>query len=104
MERCPFRYSWTCVSGADRARVAAATCLVLGAGCGHDTEPLASLPEREVELVFTVGTGTSDTSIVFGMVNDAEILADASIVDRKSTRLNSRHVKISYAVFGLKKQ
>lgn len=68
------------MSGADRARVAAATCLVLGAGCWHDTEPLASLPEREVELVFTVGTGTSDTSIVFGMVNDAEILADASIV------------------------
>src|SRR5690606_40391688 len=29
---------------------------------------------------------------------------DAVIVDRKSTRLNSSHVKISYAVFCLKKK
>src|SRR5690606_41193743 len=31
-----------------------------------------------------------------------EAVADAMIVDRKSTRLNSSHVKISYAVFCLK--
>src|SRR5256885_11472592 len=30
--------------------------------------------------------------------------ADASIVDRKSTRLNSSHLVISYAVFCLKKK
>src|SRR5690606_36029675 len=29
---------------------------------------------------------------------------EASVVDRKSTRLNSSHVKISYAVFCLKKK
>src|SRR5436309_3646598 len=29
---------------------------------------------------------------------------DAGVVDRKSTRLNSSHVKISYAVFCLKKK
>src|SRR5690606_40393584 len=28
---------------------------------------------------------------------------DATVIDRKSTRLNSSHVKISYAVFCLKK-
>src|SRR5690349_22249444 len=31
-------------------------------------------------------------------------LADAEAVDRKSTRLNSSHVEISYAVFCLKKK
>src|SRR5690606_39691064 len=31
-------------------------------------------------------------------------LTDDEIVDRKSTRLNSSHVKISYAVFCLKKK
>src|SRR5690606_41386750 len=29
---------------------------------------------------------------------------DSSLIDRKSTRLNSSHVKISYAVFCLKKK
>src|ERR1022692_3994904 len=31
-------------------------------------------------------------------------MPDASVVDRKSTRLNSSHLVISYAVFCLKKQ
>src|SRR5690606_39228002 len=31
-------------------------------------------------------------------------LADTKLIDRKSTRLNSSHVKISYAVFCLKKK
>src|SRR5690606_41701775 len=31
-------------------------------------------------------------------------LAEAAVADRKSTRLNSSHVKISYAVFCLKKK
>src|SRR5690606_39792549 len=33
-----------------------------------------------------------------------EVLDDAQRLDRKSTRLNSSHVKISYAVFCLKKK
>src|SRR5690606_39592482 len=33
-----------------------------------------------------------------------EIMASARFLDRKSTRLNSSHVKISYAVFCLKKK
>src|SRR5690606_39379211 len=38
--------------------------------------------------------------------NEAEELAEIDIqeIDRKSTRLNSSHVKISYAVFCLKKK
>src|SRR5690606_40993460 len=36
------------------------------------------------------------------MERDGEI--DAKLLDRKSTRLNSSHVKISYAVFCLKKK
>src|SRR5690348_17438264 len=35
---------------------------------------------------------------------DAAAQADAQIQDRKSTRLNSSHPSISYAVFGLKKR
>src|SRR5690606_25409454 len=35
--------------------------------------------------------------VAVGLLND-------DLVDRKGTRLNSRHVKISYAVFGLQKK
>src|SRR5690625_4396202 len=34
----------------------------------------------------------------------AEVIEDSEIADRKSTRLNSSHVAISYAVFCLKKK
>src|SRR5690606_41908837 len=34
----------------------------------------------------------------------AQLAGDCSLTDRKSTRLNSSHVKISYAVFCLKKK
>src|SRR3712207_8871697 len=51
-----------------------------------------------------------DTSAVFlqnpnflGAVEDAKALAEAA-KDRKSTRLNSSHANISYAVFCLKKK
>src|SRR5690606_40239038 len=35
---------------------------------------------------------------------DAQAAVDVDLSDRKSTRLNSSHVKISYAVFCLKKK
>src|SRR3712207_9077046 len=35
---------------------------------------------------------------------DAQVLVDLDAVDRKSTRLNSSHANISYAVFCLKKK
>src|SRR5690606_41844770 len=34
----------------------------------------------------------------------AKVAGEVTLVDRKSTRLNSSHVKISYAVFCLKKK
>src|SRR5690606_41327862 len=37
-----------------------------------------------------------------GQLGDDEALAALDLLDRKSTRLNSSHVKISYAVFCLK--
>src|SRR5690606_41997822 len=37
-------------------------------------------------------------------INDVQEVKLDSVVDRKSTRLNSSHVKISYAVFCLKKK
>src|SRR3712207_7025460 len=39
-----------------------------------------------------------------GQLGDDELHAAASVLDRKSTRLNSSHANISYAVFCLKKK
>src|SRR2546422_6994366 len=49
------------------------------------------------EVVFTSGGTESDNAALFGAV-------DAAKRDRKSTRLNSSHGYISYAVFCLKKK
>src|SRR5690606_1644684 len=38
----------------------------------------------------------------FGLLNLNALIATDDLIDRKSTRLNSSHVKISYAVFCLK--
>src|SRR3712207_7388335 len=50
---------------------------------------------------FTLGTGAPNYGDIraFGMRNE-----DMSVQDRKSTRLNSSHANISYAVFCLKKK
>src|SRR3989442_3309674 len=47
-----------------------------------------------------------DDRVVAGDVVELEVHAEgrATISDRKSTRLNSSHVRISYAVFCLKKK
>src|SRR5688572_31929997 len=39
-----------------------------------------------------------------GLDNDCDLVVPANEVDRKSTRLNSSHSQISYAVFCLKKK
>src|SRR3712207_9008926 len=41
--------------------------------------------------------------VVDGLV-DADLLQEGDLLDRKSTRLNSSHANISYAVFCLKKK
>src|SRR3989442_7971744 len=42
--------------------------------------------------------------VVLGNAPVDELHAEQSLADRKSTRLNSSHVRISYAVFCLKKK
>src|SRR5690349_23451467 len=43
-------------------------------------------------------------AVVAGVVGEVEIVRAVLVEDRKSTRLNSSHVEISYAVFCLKKK
>src|SRR5690606_41954502 len=49
--------------------------------------------ERRVEVVMDMSPG------LLGAVREAFLEAGFIVKDRKSTRLNSSHVKISYAVF-----
>src|SRR5690606_40422570 len=47
-------------------------------------------------------TGRPDIAMIFSADPNDDVPVDVVVVDRKSTRLNSSHVKISYAVFCLK--
>src|SRR5690349_23767986 len=81
----------------------------------HDALPISGgLPARagEVKLwdvsaqnVARTITGHADCIYAVAFSPDGAMLATASYdKDRKSTRLNSSHVEISYAVFCLKKK
>src|SRR5690554_6999154 len=54
--------------------------------------------ENDIDLIVMGTHGSS------GYVNDFFIGSNTDKIDRKSTRLNSSHVRISYAVFCLKKK
>src|SRR5690349_24137088 len=56
-------------------------------------EPIHSLWSRPYDGLAVLGAGLVDLDVPIGVVED-----------RKSTRLNSSHVEISYAVFCLKKK
>src|SRR5699024_12189511 len=58
----------------------------------------------ENALVYTVYTLAILTLLETIGIKIGPLLAGAGIADRKSTRLNSSHVSISYAVFCLKKK
>src|SRR5690606_15636886 len=60
---------------------------------------LSVLFEREAPTVLEIGFGMGDS-----LLEMARNEPDNNFIDRKSTRLNSSHVKISYAVFCLKKK
>src|SRR5690606_41692080 len=66
------------------------------------------LPSRVVTTVLaqvTLLAASVDLGSEHGTVRDQLVeLGLEPVVDRKSTRLNSSHVKISYAVFCLKKK
>src|SRR5207253_5518660 len=59
----------------------------------HDALPISPLPFRTVSVTFEGGSENLRWS-----------LRPSATADRKSTRLNSSHVAISYAVFCLKKK
>src|SRR2546430_15908126 len=65
----------------------------------HFLQALAQLHLTEGELVGTLKQAVRQVRQVFLDAGDAEVE-----VDRKSTRLNSSHSQISYAVFCLKKK
>src|SRR5690606_41719533 len=80
----------------------------------HDALPIyyvAMLAPASIFVAVAVSTlrdllnhGGSEKTADFAVVALAvAFLSKAAIKDRKSTRLNSSHVKISYAVFCLKK-
>src|SRR5256885_11227451 len=65
--------------------------------------PISDRPEVMVEVQMPYGTSIGQTSETTRKV-EAWLLQqpESEIVDRKSTRLNSSHLVISYAVFCLK--
>src|SRR5438067_13812680 len=63
----------------------------------HDALPILPLPEG-------LEPGLSDEAFFEPSNNTYPFGCHISMVDRKSTRLNSSHVSISYAVFCLKKK
>src|SRR6266511_6434068 len=56
--------------------------------------------QRDLPIAIPVATQLPHA---VGLAYAAQYRGDGAVVDRKSTRLNSSHVKISYAVFCLKK-
>src|SRR5690606_40269870 len=75
---------------------------ILQTGEGRNKKELLTLQREKDRLELSLG-GIKD----MGSVPDIMFVIDTnkeSIADRKSTRLNSSHVKISYAVFCLKKK
>src|SRR2546426_7434062 len=66
----------------------------------------ALLVDRAGQLVATVGDPPKFDSTAFASLTAADFSANDQLakIDRKSTRLNSSHLVISYAVFCLKKK
>src|SRR5690349_24130152 len=64
----------------------------------HDALPICNSGADTV----VEGVGSNGCEYMTG--GTAVVLGDVGVKDRKSTRLNSSHVEISYAVFCLKKK
>src|SRR2546427_6734047 len=66
----------------------------------HNVQPVAAIAEIE-EL--NIGHSIVSNAVFWGM-EEALLTIECPMLDRKSTRLNSSHSQISYAVFCLKKK
>src|SRR5699024_12883691 len=64
----------------------------------HDALPICAGPNAGKSFVST------NLAVVIAQTGQRVLVVDADLRDRKSTRLNSSHVSISYAVFCLKKK
>src|SRR5690606_27202925 len=62
-----------------------------------------AVPE-EVNIAYNSSNLRFGNEYVIPKPTDPRLITEVSVADRKSTRLNSSHVKISYAVFCLKKK
>src|SRR5699024_11649626 len=92
-------------------RDGAAACVILASGGypvhyekGKEITGLTDgqLPGAEDVTVYHAGTAVQDGRLVTAGGRVLGVTATADTLDRKSTRLNSSHVSISYAVFCLK--
>src|SRR5690606_36567095 len=71
----------------------------------HISIPSDATPGMYHFIVKAIDELGNSTSFADGSTRELEIeILASSLEDRKSTRLNSSHVKISYAVFCLKKK
>src|SRR5688572_31363848 len=59
---------------------------------------------RDVQFIQTGGDPETFAAFVSGSIDVANLTPPTDAQDRKSTRLNSSHSQISYAVFCLKKK
>src|SRR2546427_9561307 len=70
--------------------------------------PVAAAQARRKVIIDqdAAGPGGTDMQAILSLINspDTEVLGITVLTDRKSTRLNSSHSQISYAVFCLKKK
>src|SRR5699024_11368602 len=64
----------------------------------------AGLPDKILSVITGSGSEIGDTLITHPSINMVSFTGGLDTGDRKSTRLNSSHVSISYAVFCLKKK
>src|SRR5690349_25089430 len=70
----------------------------------HDALPISSKRRPEPNPRKRTESRRQPRALGAGAVTRAEDWRGATLLDRKSTRLNSSHVEISYAVFCLKKK
>src|SRR5690554_1794569 len=78
----------------------------------NDIEPVSELDGMNFSIEMETGTGKTyvylrtiyELNKQYGFKKFVIVVPSVAIRDRKSTRLNSSHVRISYAVFCLKKK